>query len=436
MAYLSFKACEFRSVIVSIPMRVLVFLFLSFSSVAFAQEQQSEVVIKYIERYKKIAIEEMKQYGIPASITLAQGILESNAGRSTLALQANNHFGIKCHNTWYGKTITHDDDAKNECFRVYDTPEESFRDHSEFLKTRDRYKFLFDYPSNDYKNWAMGLKQAGYATNPKYAELLIKNIELYSLFNYDSPDYMDSTPILSDNKPQQPVNNTNLDWSARIYTLNNIRAVNLLPGETLEEIGKKSGQGLSRILKYNDLTKNIRPADGSIVYLQPKRRKGSELFHTVKAGETMYAISQMYGIKLKYLYQLNNMNLGTQAAAGEIIYLRSRRTTSPRLETFPAPLNNMPKTEIPESTSVHTQNNKEQEVPNNTSTTTTKQTTDDNLSHMITMPDDAANYYTVKTGDTLYSIAKAYNTTVEKLMQMNKLYSEIIHNGMRIRIRE
>lgn len=424
-------------------MRILVFLLLSFTSVAFAQEQQSEAVIKYIERYKKIAIEEMKQYGIPASITLAQGILESNAGRSTLAVQANNHFGIKCHNTWYGKTITHDDDAKNECFRVYDTPEESFRDHSEFLKTRDRYKFLFDIPVDDYKSWAYGLKQAGYATNPKYAELLIKNIELYSLYNYDSPDYMDGTPILADNNPQQPVNTKNLEWSARIFTLNNIRAVNLMPGETLDEIGKKSGQGLARILKYNDLTKNIRPADGSIIYLQPKRRKGSELFHTVKAGETMYAISQLYGIKLKYLYQLNNMNPGTQAAAGEIIYLRSRRTTTPRLETDPSPTNNVPQTQVPESTSVNPSSNKVQEVQNtltkpdnNPSTTVTIQTPDDNLSHMITMPDDAANYYTVKTGDTLYSIAKAYNTTVEKLMQMNKLYSEIIHTGMRIRVRE
>lgn len=420
-------------------MRYLFFLFILLASFAFAQDQQNEVVIKYIERYQSIAIDQMKQYGIPASITLAQGILESNAGRSSLAVNANNHFGIKCHTTWYGKTIIQDDDSKNECFRKYDSPEDSYRDHSEFLKTRDRYAFLFSYPVHDYKSWAYGLKQAGYATNPKYAELLIKNIELYSLYKYDSPDYMDNNPLYSDTKPPTPVNSQNIDWSARIYMRNNIRAVNLLPGETLDEIGKKSGQGLSRILKYNDLTKNIRPSDGSIIYLQPKRRKGDELYHTVKAGETMYIIAQIHGVKLKYLYQMNNMEPGTQAAVGEIIYLRSRRTTTPLLEKNTTPVNNNPQPTIESNAGKNTEMQMPQVNTESTSPTYNESLTNpnnDNLSHMITMPDDAANYYTVKPGDTLYSISKAYNTSVEKLMQMNKLYSEIIHVGMRIRIRE
>jgi LysM repeat protein len=422
-----------------------ILLFLVCVASAIAQEQQSEVVLKYIERYKTIAIEEMKLYKIPASITLAQGILESNAGRSTLAVEGNNHFGIKCHNTWYGKTIIHEDDVKNECFRKYDTPEESFRDHSEFLRSRDRYAFLFELASNDYKAWALGLKQAGYATNPKYAELLIKNIELYSLFNFDSPDYMENKPMYADNNPQQPTYNQNIEWSARIYTLNNIRAVNLLPGETLESIGQKSGQGLSRILRYNDLTKNIRPADGSIIYLQPKRRRGNDLFHTVSAGDNMYTISQLHGIKLKYLYQLNNMETGTEPAVGEIIYLRNRRTTKPLLKNQSSTPSTTTKQDITKQplTIEHINSPGNKEIDNTPSYISNSDTinnlvnpTNDNLSQMITMPDDAANYYTVKSGDTLYSIAKAYNLSVEKLREMNKLYSEIIHSGMRLRIRE
>ncbi len=413
-----------------------------------AQEQQSEEVIKYIDRYKSIAIQEMHQYGIPASITLAQGILESNAGRSTLAVDGNNHFGIKCHNTWYGKTIIQDDDTKNECFRKYESPEESFRDHSEFLKTRERYKLLFEIPVNDYKSWAFGLKQAGYATNPKYAELLVKNIELYSLYNYDSPDYMESKPILTDNTTQQPVNNQNLDWSARIYTLNNIRAVKLLPGETLDEIGKKSGQGLNRILKYNDLSKNIRPADGSIVYLQPKRRRGDELYYTISAGDHMYDVAQQHGIKLKFLYQLNNMIIGTEPAEGEIIYLRSRRTTTPRLQNNSPTPTTQSKQDLTQQSIIIDSNIKSETADNNieNNTSTYRSNADstsnvvapvtDNMSHMITMPEDAVNYYTVKPGDTLFSISKAFNLSVDKLREMNKLYSEIIHTGMRLRIRE
>ncbi len=414
---------------------------------SFAQEQQSDAVLKYIARYKTIAMEEMKLYGIPASITLAQGILESNAGRSSLAVNGNNHFGIKCHNMWYGKTLIQDDDTKDECFRKYDTPEESFRDHSEFLKNRERYSFLFNYSPTDYKSWSYGLKQAGYATNPKYPELLIKNIDLYELYKYDNPSYQDSkTDIVADLITKPPVSGSNTDWAARIYLHNNIRTVKLLPGETLEDIGKKSKQGIRRILKYNDLIKNIRPADGSIIYLQPKRRTGNDLYHSVVAGETMYAISQLHGIKLKFLYRLNNMILGTEPEIGEIIYLRNRRTTTPKVRnTTISPIDPGNAPQAPKTMSTIQSTNNNMSLSSNTTPPplikdTLSDDTDnkapDNLSSMITMPDEAINYYTVKSGDTLYSIAKAYNLSVEKLMQMNKLYSEIIHSGMRIRIRE
>lgn len=145
---------------------------------------KSDAASSYIERYKDVAIAEMNAYGIPASITLAQGLLESGNGNSILATQANNHFGIKCTSAWSGKTILKDDDAKNECFRVYKTPEESFRDHSEFLR-RKRYTFLFELDRNDYEGWAKGLKKAGYATNPRYPELLTSLIRRYTLDQYD-----------------------------------------------------------------------------------------------------------------------------------------------------------------------------------------------------------------------------------------------------------
>ena len=143
--------------------------------------------LTYIEKFKGVAIEEMNTYGIPASITLAQGISELGSGNSSLAKYANNHFGIKCTSDWKGKAYYKDDDERNDCFRVYKDARESYKDHSEFLK-RKRYSFLFELDKNDYKNWALGLKTAGYATNPKYPDMLIGIIEKYKLYQYDQPE--------------------------------------------------------------------------------------------------------------------------------------------------------------------------------------------------------------------------------------------------------
>jgi flagellum-specific peptidoglycan hydrolase FlgJ len=406
----------------------LVFSFcLLFSLTLLAQEQQNEVVLKYINQYKEIAIKEMKMYGVPASITLSQGIIESNSGRSTLAVNGNNHFGIKCHNTWYGKTIIEDDDVKNECFRKYENPEESFRDHSEFLKTRERYAFLFKYATTDYKSWAYGLKQAGYATNPKYAEILVRNIETYQLYRFDDTSHVAD----NNNASIEPTPlTTNTTWASRIFLRNNIKAVYLMQNESLSEIGKLSGQGLSRILKYNDLSKNLKPADGSIIYLQPKRRKGSDLYHTVAINETMYLISQQYGIHLKDLYHINNIALGEEPAIGEIIYLRNKRSTTPILRKD--------KSVKPQSNSGHTnviiqENKKDSTNKTNVNTTTPTDETKNNSNSISINTDNS--YYTVQSGDTLYGIARVHNTSVEKLKELNEFQTEIIHAGMRIRIK-
>jgi LysM repeat protein len=203
-----------------------------------------------------------------------------------------------------------------------------------------------------------------------------------------------------------------------------------MQNESLSEIGKLSGQGLSRILKYNDLSKNLKPADGSIIYLQPKRRKGSDLYHTVTINETMYLISQQYGIRLKDLYHINNIALGEEPAIGEIIYLRNKRSTTPILRKD--------KSVKPQSNSGHTnviiqENKKDSTNKTNVNTTTPTDETKKNSNSISINTDNS--YYTVQSGDTLYGIARAHNTSVEKLKELNEFQTEIIHAGMRIRIK-
>jgi len=285
---------------------------------------------EYINKYKDIAIKEMKRSGVPASITLAQGMLESNNGNSTLAKKANNHFGIKCHD-WTGKTFTHDDDRPNECFRRYRNPEESFRDHSDFLTKHQRYAFLFNYKTTDYKSWAHGLKKAGYATNPRYAKMLIKIIEENKLYKYDSKKYKpekdniteyNDTPVLADD-----VNNYSINpFGNDVKTYNRINYIIVKDGDTFKSIADRYGLQPWQLYKYNELPRTSQPIPGKRLYIQPKRRKApvGNNYHTIKPGENMYIISQKYGIKLKHLYRLNNMPFGTEPDIGYTISLRKR----------------------------------------------------------------------------------------------------------------
>lgn len=296
------------------------------SVVCMAADDDAAVTEEYIAKYRDVAIREMKAYGIPASITLAQGILESGSGQSYLATRANNHFGIKCHLDWSGKRVYHDDDEKNECFRAYKDPDESFRDHSLFLKNRSRYAFLFEESPTDYKAWAHGLKKAGYATNNKYPKLLIELIERYELHKYDLDGFDVNLPASDKKESSTPVaqNEVQLETSQIQVSLNKVKYVVAKEGDTFESIAEATERFPRELLKYNELEKGAQVEAGQRIYLQPKRKKGSRdhAEHKAEKGETMYSISQRFGIKLKHLYKHNNMQPGEEPVAGETIWLR------------------------------------------------------------------------------------------------------------------
>lgn len=268
----------------------------------------------YIKKYCNIAMREMNDYGIPASITLAQGILESAAGTSRLAVQANNHFGIKCHNDWSGEKIYHDDDKNNECFRKYEYAEQSFIDHSQFLKDRARYSFLFELDKTDYKAWAKGLKEAGYATDPNYPTRLITLIEKYELYKYDKQSYVSKEEGVATPEKLQTVKNES-----------GLKYIHVQKGESYYTIAKKYNLPFSLIYSYNDVDRKTRqPEEGTVVYLQKKKKKitwGSGV-HVVEKGQSMHDISQLYGIRLHSLYDLNKLPYDTKAEVGQLLKLR------------------------------------------------------------------------------------------------------------------
>lgn len=296
----------------------------------------------YINSYKDLAITEMKRTGIPASITLAQGIIESDCGHSTLAREANNHFGIKCHDDWTGPTIRHNDNRRNECFRKYHKPEESFYDHSDFLKSVPRYGFLFSINSTDYKAWAHGLKKAGYATNPDYANMLIRTIEENNLWYFDRGYIAAILPPQTSDSVKGPLSSHSADSTKktvkspsgnmavlarppRVMENNRIQYIIVKDGDTREKLENEFQLLKWELSKYNELRDDFLLTPGQILYLQPKRDKaepGKEYYSTVD-GDTMYFISQRYGIKLKRLYEMNRMTYGTEPEPGEKIWLRS-----------------------------------------------------------------------------------------------------------------
>jgi LysM repeat protein len=296
----------------------------------------------YINIYKDLAVSEMKRTGIPASITIAQGMVESDFGRSQLAREANNHFGIKCHDDWTGPTMHKNDDRRNECFRKYRKAEESFYDHSDFLRSTPRYSFLFDLGSADYTGWARGLKRAGYATNPDYANMLIRKIEEYNLMNFDRNYNSAKLPGRSTMEVRQPVTvpdstgtrkMTEVSGSTtavfarvpRIMENNKVQYIIVKDGDTRENIENEFQLLKSDLERYNELDKNFLIVPGQILYLQPKKDKaepGKEYYNAVE-GDTMYLISQKFGIKLKSLYEMNRMEAGVEPEAGKKIWLRS-----------------------------------------------------------------------------------------------------------------
>lgn len=290
---------------------------------------------EYITKWKDEALRQMVEHKIPASITLAQGIVESGNGNSELARKANNHFGIKCHSDWTGKRTYHDDDAKGECFRKYSTAEESFHDHSEFLKKK-RYAPLFELSITDYKGWAKGLKKCGYATSPKYAKMLIDIIEQNDLDKYDKdglkmmkgkqpiPEPKEDEHVVLANDDELPGVDLTLARHVKLSD-NNIKFIVAESGDTYESIAKDLDLMPWQIWKYNDLTKSSSPAEGQKLYIQPKRSRCKTKTHTVQDGETMWDISQKYGVKMKKIYKRNGLTPGSAVSAGTILQLNSAK---------------------------------------------------------------------------------------------------------------
>ncbi|MDR6920723.1 MULTISPECIES: glucosaminidase domain-containing protein [Chryseobacterium] len=334
-----------------------------FSAQGWATEDQ------YIQRFAKYAVEEMEKYKIPASITLAQGLLETGGGQSRLAQEGKNHFGIKCKEDWTGKTMKHTDDAPNECFRVYDDPRQSYEDHSIFLATRKYYANLFKLDMKDYRAWAHGLKKAGYATNPRYASILISKIEKYKLYEYDNtttnevlyavlkmyPDLKDDRNFMAQLEPSKAVKKVKdpvtveVPYKQTSYAQQQKRVERIkTKAEILNSIIIKShpNEGLkyivipedtnvkfiankfkvseSRLMKWNDLDSDVLKKN-DIVFLESKNSAGNTATYKAESGEDMHDIAQKFGIKLNKLYAKNRMDEGQQPSAGQLIYLIDKK---------------------------------------------------------------------------------------------------------------
>ncbi|MBE0650550.1 MAG: glucosaminidase domain-containing protein [Bacteroidales bacterium] len=304
-------------------------LFLLIAALSASGQSMNRITKEYIHKYKDIAIKEMKSYKIPASITLAQAILESGSGEGKLARRANNHFGIKCHG-WTGKSIRMNDDTKHECFRKYKNPEASFKDHSKFLRKGERYAFLFNYPITDYRSWAYGLKRAGYATNPMYPQLLINLIQRYKLYQYDQKEPIEigssrefSGPYIEPLPENFEIKGTNVN-NRPFYVNNGRKLVIVKPGDTFKQLAFDFEIRWGKLRRFNDVTRRFVLHPGDIIYLQRKAGRAARQYpyHIVKEGETLWQISQLYGIRLKKLRAKNNLPKKYQPPIGTKLRLR------------------------------------------------------------------------------------------------------------------
>jgi hypothetical protein len=337
--------------------KMRIFLVVTLLAVCSAlRAQDTSIINDYIEKYKELAIAEMQRTGVPASIKLAQGIHETMAGTSVLVQKSNNHFGIKCKSNWAGESVSHDDDARGECFRKYQEAEDSYRDHSDFLKSNQRYAGLFKLDPLDYEGWANGLKKAGYATNPKYPVIIIRLIETYHLQDYslialgkmersdiaaNVPAKTDATPVAMDeNNAGQPssVSEEVTEESAAPVTypsgefrINDTRVIYGAKGTPMLVIAQQYNVPLSRLFEFNEMVQVETLPSDQLVYIQRKRSKGHNEFHIVKAGESLRDISQTEAIRLEFLLEYNQLKEHMRPAAGEKLYLRGPAPSVPKL---------------------------------------------------------------------------------------------------------
>lgn len=298
---------------------VFVFYWIGISPVT-AQRRNASYE-KYIKEYANLAIQHQNKYKIPASITLAQALLESGAGLSTLAKKSNNHFGIKCHSDWKGGRSYHDDDLKGECFRKYRRVSESYDDHSRFLAERSRYASLFKLNMRDYKGWARGLQKCGYATDRAYANKLIKIIEDYELYRYD---YKRGTMPRKDKDESQKRGEAGASLARQVYKTHGLIYVLAYEGDSYEQIAQDVGFKVKKLTKYNEVPEEYPLRKGDIVYLQKKKSKADKPYyeHVVEIGESLHDISQRYGIRLKNLYKLNKKTEEYIPTEGDVLRLR------------------------------------------------------------------------------------------------------------------
>lgn len=285
---------------------------------------------QYIDQWKDVAVQQMQMHGIPASITLAQGLLESGNGNSDLARKSNNHFGIKCHSDWKGKRVYHDDDRKGECFRKYKDAADSYRDHSIFLKKR-RYEFLFDLRPTDYKGWARGLKKAGYATDPKYPAKLIKLIETHRLHEFDKQSgggmfaSKKKRPSQTSQQVDEPETVSIGTGLSMMVHENNVRYVMARKGDDFRALAKEMGLRPAMLARWNDMDKKKRLEEGTVIFIQPKRNKfkGKEIHH-VRAGDSLWSISQAYGVKLSKICEYNGLRANVSITPGQKVRLQKK----------------------------------------------------------------------------------------------------------------
>lgn len=321
--------------------------------------QDPSIIQQYIETYRDIAVAEMQRSGIPASVKLAQGIHETMAGTSDLVRASNNHFGIKCKTGWQGESVTHDDDARGECFRKYDSPSDSYRDHSDFLKKSPRYAFLFNLDPLNYQGWAYGLKKAGYATNPRYPEIIIRLIEEYHLQDYTlialgrmpaAPGMAALTTAQPGDTPREPVRETTAAvktapqpvatvqpapeqpvYPSGEFKLNETRVIWVTRGTPFLTIATEYNLQLARLFEFNELPVAEAADRDQLIFLQRKRKTGSNNLHIVKAGETLHDIAQAEAIRMESLLELNQLQRWMQPAPGQTLYLTSRAPGRPDL---------------------------------------------------------------------------------------------------------
>jgi len=382
--------------------------------------QDRSIIQEYIDTYKEIAIAEMQRTGVPASIKLAQGIHETMAGTSVLVRKSNNHFGIKCKANWTGPSVSHDDDARGECFRKYESSDQSYRDHSDFLKNSSRYASLFKLDPLDYAGWANGLKKAGYATNPKYPQIIIRLVKEYNLQDYTliamGRQPLQSEQLAKNNdeveiKAQQAVLVNNSDepvaqkdqpaFPSGEFTINSCKVIFVPKGTSYFSIAQQYDISLSKLFEYNDMEESEETEKDQLIFLVKKKKQSQEEFHIVNAGEDLHYISQLKGVRLEDLLEKNNLEKDMKPLAGTKIYLNGKAPSRPALSLLAS----------------NGSNEKDNEVAMKGYSASSRQV-----------------IHVVKSKETIYSIAKRYQVTMGQIVEWNRLQGHTLHIGQELKI--